>query len=288
MVLPIHRAVRRPTPAMPRNSIGMPTPALCNSATTSAPPTMNAALSTLTAATARARRSGRAQAWIAAKDGTIIKPPATARTPRAAAACQAIGRAKKADGAKAVVRSVAGRRSNARPRSSAQRPISSAPIAVGNRIMRPAESQAARPEPTPIATAKTARKIVTTGSAPPSVCMTRDGSSDSRTAPTSQKMLVTTAQRHSRVSAHNSPSNLPVERRRLGSIARSGAARAVFGMNRLAPQHRTANSIIVTASTMGSPPSFIATPPAIVPPRIAKKVAPSISALPAGSSPRCK
>jgi hypothetical protein len=74
----------------------------------------------------------------------------------------------------------------------------------------------------------------------------------------------------------------------LGSIARSGAARAVFGMNRLAPQHNTANTIIVTASTMGSPPSFIATPPAIVPPRIAKKVAPSIRALPAGSSPRCK
>ena len=102
-----------------------------------------------------------------------------------------------------------------------------------------------------MATAKTARKIVTTVSAPPSVCMTSDGSSDSTTAPTSQKMLVTTAQRHSRVSAHNSPSNLPVERRMLGSIASSGAARAVVGMNRLAPQHRTAKSIIVTASDHG-------------------------------------
>ena len=38
--------------------------------------------------------------------------------------------------------------------------------------------------------------------------MTSGGSSDSTTAPTIQKMLVTTAQRQSRVADHNSPSNL--------------------------------------------------------------------------------
>ena len=116
--------------------------------------------------------------------------------------------------------------------------------------------------------------------------MTSGGSSDRTMAPTSQKVLVTTAQRHSRVSDHNSPSNLVVEPRMLGSIARSGAACAVFGMNRLEPQHSSAKSIIATASTAGLPPPFIATPPAIVPPRIARKVAPSTSALPAGNSSR--
>src|SRR5262252_3182106 len=188
--------------AIPRNSIGTPAPAFCKSATTSAPATINAALRTLTAATMRARRSGGAQAWIAAKDGTIISPPATASMPRSITACQAIGRAKKADAARAVVVSTGGRRTSANPRSNAKRPISSAPTAVGNKIIRPAENQEARPEPTAMATAKTARKTVTTVSAPSSVRMTRGGSSDSTTAPTSQKMLVTTAQRQSRVSDH--------------------------------------------------------------------------------------
>ncbi len=167
-----------------------------------------------------------------------------------------------------------------------KRPISSAPTAVGSKIMRPADNQDARPEPTPMATAKTARWIVTTISAPPRVCMTSGGSSDRTMAPTSQNVLVTTAQRHSRVSAHNSPSNLVVEPRMLGSIARSGAACAVLGMKRLAPQHSRAKTIIMTASTTEFPPPVIATPPVIVPPRIARKVALSTSALPAGNSSR--
>src|SRR6516165_12793500 len=118
--------------------------------------------------------------------------------------------------------------------------------------------------------------------------MTSGGSSDRTTAPTIQKMLVTTAQRHSRVSDHNSPSNLVVDRRTLGSIARSGAACAVLGIKRLEPQHSRAKSIIVTASTAGLPPPVIVTPPVIVPPRIARNVAPSTSALPAGNSSRLR
>src|SRR6516225_10001093 len=100
--------------------------------------------------------------------------------------------------------------------------------------------------------------------------MTSGGSSDRTTAPTIQKMLVTTAQRHSRVSDHNSPSNLVVEPRTLGSIARSGAACAVLGIKRLEPQHSMAKSIINTASIAGSPPPVIATPPVIVPQMIGK------------------
>src|ERR1700730_16382783 len=115
MVLPIHKTARRPRVAMPRNSTGIPTPTLCKSATTSAPPTMNAAFSTLTAATTRARRWGAAQAWIAAKDGTIISPPATARMARSIAACQAIGRAKNADGATDVIMSAAGKGRSLKP-----------------------------------------------------------------------------------------------------------------------------------------------------------------------------
>ena len=116
--------------------------------------------------------------------------------------------------------------------------------------------------------------------------MTSGGSSDSTTAPIIQKMLVMTAQRQSRVSDHSSASSLMVEPRMLGSILRSGAARAVLGMKRLAAQHSRAKIIIITASSIGSPPPFIARPPVIVPPRIARNVAPSTSALPAGSSSR--
>jgi len=117
-------------------------------------------------------------------------------------------------------------------------------------------------------------------------CDPSGGSSDRTMAPTSQKMLVTTAQRQSRVSDHNSPNNLAVEPRMLGLIARSGAACPVLGMNRLAPQHSSAKTIIMTVSATGLPPPVIASPPVIVPPRIARKVAPSTSAVPAGNSSR--
>ena len=50
------------------------------------------------------------------------------------------------------------------PRSSANRPISTAPTSVGNSTMRPAASQAARPEPIATDTEKMVRKSVTTSS----------------------------------------------------------------------------------------------------------------------------
>ena len=69
---------------------------------------------------------------------------------------------------------------------------------------------------------------------------------------------------------------------------KSGAAGGVAGIKRLAPQHNKAKKIMATASAAGFPPPSIAMPPAIVPPRIARKVAPSMSALPAGSSSRSR
>ena len=59
-------------------------------------------------------------------------------------------------------------------------------------------------------------------------------------------------------------------------------------MNRLAPQHSSENTIISSANEAGSPPSLAAMPPTMVPSRMAMKVAPSTSALPAGSSERCR
>ena len=69
---------------------------------------------------------------------------------------------------------------------------------------------------------------------------------------------------------------------------RSGAASPVGGMNRLAPQHSSENTIISKANWVGSPPSLAASPPTMVPSRIAMKVAPSTSALAAGSSERAR
>ena len=70
----------------------------------------------------------------------------------------------------------------------------------------------------------------------------------------------------------------------LRDTTRSGAPSPVRGMNRLDPQHSSANTIISPANDAGSPPSFAASPPTMVPSRIAMKVAPSTSALPAGNS----
>ena len=72
-----------------------------------------------------------------------------------------------------------------------------APITVGSRMMRPAASQAARPEPIAIEIEKTARQVVTTSSSPPSTFFTSGGINERATAPTSQNQLVTIAP-HSR------------------------------------------------------------------------------------------
>ncbi len=70
----------------------------------------------------------------------------------------------------------------------------------------------------------------------------------------------------------------------LGSTRRSGAPEPVRGISRLEPQHNSANTMISAPNIAGWLPSLAASPPTIVPSRIAMKVAPSTSALPAGSS----
>src|SRR5205814_540709 len=109
------------------------------------------------------------------------------------------------------------------PRSRANKPRRTAAISVGSSTMRPAASQAARPEPTATATEKIVKNSVTTSSLPPMVKDTSGGNSESTSAPTSQNQLATNAPHHSRGSARNCLISDPVETRTLRLIAKSGA-----------------------------------------------------------------
>src|SRR6516165_7896941 len=71
MVRPTAIATRRLATPSKRNSCDVVMPASCSRATITVLPAMNAALSTLTPATTRARRSAPAQACTAAKAGKI-------------------------------------------------------------------------------------------------------------------------------------------------------------------------------------------------------------------------
>ena len=125
----------------------------------SAPTTMKAALSTLTAATTRARRSAPAQACTAAKVGTTNRPPRDRKPGEIDRDVNAVRRGKEVARCPACV--AAGTSADAvQPRSSENRPSSTAPISVGRSTMRPAASHAARPEPTATATEKMVRKTV--------------------------------------------------------------------------------------------------------------------------------
>src|SRR3981081_1555003 len=110
--------------------------------------------------------------------------------------------------------------------------------------MRPGARQAAKQDPMAIEIEKTARKTTTTSSLAPSTVLTRTGISDSATAPTSQNQLVATAPQRGRGSCQSSLRRPAVERAILGSIRRLGAPWPVRGVSRLAPQHRTSNTVI--------------------------------------------
>ena len=155
-------------------------------------------------------------------------------------------------------------------------------------MMRPAASHAARPEPTATATEKMVRNSVTTPAVPPMSKVTSGGSSDSTSAPTSQNQLATSAPHHSRGSPRMYLMSVPVETKMLRLIVRCGAPSPVGGMNRLATQQASADTIISQAKWMGSPPFFAASPATMVPSRMARKVPPSTSALPDGSSARAR
>ena len=125
---------------------------------------------------------------------------------------------------------------------------------------------------------------MTTSSPPPSAFLTSGGNSESTTAPTSQNQLTTRPPHKSRFCLKRSRSSTAVERAMLKSMTRFGAPAPVGGMNSAAIQPAAEKAIIIPAKEAGSPPPLEARPPTMVPLRIAMKVAPSTSALPAGSS----
>ncbi len=69
-------------------------------------------------------------------------------------------------------------------------------------------------------------------------------------------------------------------------MMRLGAASPVRGISSAETQHSNANTITMIEKAAGLPPPLAAMPPTIVPSRMAMKVAPSTSALPAGNSRR--
>jgi hypothetical protein len=154
--------------------------------------------------------------------------------------------------------------------------------------MRPRASHEASPEPAAMAMEKIARKLVTTPSSPPSPVFTKGGRSDKITAPASQNQLSTTPPHHRRASLQSCLRSAPVERMMFPSMCNAGAASPVCGIMRAATQHNSANSMISALNEAGPPLPFDASPPAIVPSRIAMKVALSTSALPAGNSSRAR
>ncbi len=80
-------------------------------------------------------------------------------------------------------------------------PIMMAPIGTSARFGRTWLSWAANSEPAAIPIANTARQAVTTPSVPPTLPLTRAGSSDSTIAPTIQNQDTITMPSHSRGSA---------------------------------------------------------------------------------------
>ena len=139
-----------------------------------------------------------------------------------------------------------------------------------------------------IDTAKMARQSVATSSTPPSTFLTSGGNRTIATPPTAQNQQVTIAPHQIRASSRNCFTRSTVEIRIFGRMTRLGAASPVGGMNRLESQHDSENAMISNMKKVGSLLSLTASPPTIVPSRIAMKVAPSTSALPAGSSDRSR
>ncbi len=150
--------------------------------------------------------------------------------------------------------------------------------------MRPEQSHAASQEPTATATEKTVRKTVITPSVVLMLMWPSGSSSDRTSAPTSQNQLTTMAPHHSRGSVRSSLMRSQVEARMLRLITRVGAPSPVGGISRLDNQLANAVSSISQAKWMGLLSPLAAMPATMVPSRIARKVPPSISALPPGSS----
>src|SRR6185503_10254019 len=106
------------------------------------------------------------------------------------------------------------------------------------------------------------------------------GNSDSTTMPTSQNQLVTIAPHHSRGSARKRQIIAAVEVAMLVEIFKLGAPSPVAGIKRADNQHAIAKPTTNAAKRTWLLSPCAARPPAMVPRRIATKVAPSTRALP--------
>ena len=129
---------------------------------------------------------------------------------------------------------------------------------------------------------------MTVVSSPPISVLISGGNSDSTTMPTSQNQLVTMAPHHSRGSARRWRIIAAVDAATLAEIFNCGAPAPVGGISSADSQQASANPITSAAKAATSPPPRAAKPPTMVPVRMAMKVAPSTSALPAGNSSRRK
>ncbi len=107
-------------------------------------------------------------------------------------------------------------------------------------------------------------------------------------APTSQNQLVTSVPHHRRGSERTYLMSAAVDAKMLRLMASCGAPSPVGGMKQLAPQHASDDTIISQAKWIRSPPPLAASPATMVPIRMARKVPPSTSALPAVSSLRAR
>ena len=124
----------------------------------------------------------------------------------------------------------------------ANSPISTAPRGTSPRFGWPWLARAATVEPTAMPTVNTARHMVTTPSVPPTSVLTRAGSSDSATKPTSQNQDTMCAPPHRRRSVFSSRSSASVEVQGLVVMVRPGAEGPAAGMVRAKTQDAIASA----------------------------------------------
>ena len=262
----------------------MVTPKFCSTATTTVAIVMNSALSTLTAAITRARRSTPAQACTAAKAGTMNRPPAIASPTIAIAtlmprvvANTVCGPDNSAGGVRTIddkaeiqrkdaeqTRTEQGRQQNdaaarePRGKTGTDRDRDREDREIGVPTIR---RRRAIPSPSAATATARQRRPARTSSSPahPTTAADRCADAGSATRSRSRYSSMMTRLRRAFAGRRNEQAAEPAQHRK---------------------RHHQAGE------DAGSPPPFAAMPPAMVPSRIAMKVAPSTSALPVGNSRR--
>ena len=274
--------IRQTTPTIAISS-GVVAPADWASISSTVPPTMKAAFSTLLAAMTRARRPSPASACRKAKTGTANRPPEAARPTRSIITRQFEGSDAKPIQPTGMTGFSASQVASAR--SSAKTPVRMPPIGVSTSRMRWCESFAAVSEPAAMPMVNSAMNNVARLSLPPSVSAASTGIRTVMIAPIIQKPEIATAEIQSFGFWRSSPSSEKVDLNRLSSMTRSGARLPVGGICVAQAQDSTETPMVTAAIAQGLA-SATMTPPITVPVRMARKVAVSTSALPETSSSR--